>query len=39
MWPWEEEGASAFPRLRHWLLAAVLVLGAMLAVPIFAALT
>ncbi len=39
MWPCEEEGVSALPRLRHWLLAAMLILGAMLAVPIFAALT
>lgn len=39
MWPWQEEGPEHLPPLRHWLLAAMLILGAMLAVPIFAALT
>lgn len=40
MWPWDEEGADdrALPRLYHWLLAAVLILGAMVSVPLFAAL-
>ncbi len=39
MWPWQEEGPECLPSLRHWLLAATLILGAMLTVPIFAALT
>ncbi|CAM5597030.1 hypothetical protein ACFSUK_06645 [Sphingobium scionense] len=38
-WPWHEESSGGIPHLHHWLLAAVLILGAMLAVPIFAALT
>lgn len=40
MWPWDEEGTDepALPHLHHWLLAAALILGAMVAVPLFAAL-
>lgn len=40
MWPWQEDPmpGRALPRLHHWLLAIVLLAGAMLAVPLFAAL-
>lgn len=40
MWPWTEEHdePDAIPRLRHWILALMLLIVGMLTVPVFAGL-
>ena len=39
IWPWQQQNVSTLPRLHHWLIAMVMLMGMMIGIPIFAALT